>query len=128
MLKKLVLTFLMGWVMFIAQAVAQSETQTQISPEKTAAIKELVALLDVGNNAQAMAEAMDRQMSSVLTAVFESVINERPDLTEAEKKSLREIFSAKQDVYVKRFRDKLIRKLNYAEMITEIAVIVYDKW
>jgi len=128
MLKKLVLTFFMVGVAFIAQANAQTETTTQISPEKQAAIKELVALMDSGNKAEQLEETFSRQSDSMRPLIIDSILKERTDLTDAEKNSLRESISGKMKDYEDRFRQRLKQKLNYSQMTEEISYIVYDKY
>lgn len=125
MLKKITLTlFIVSFVLLVQQASAQSA----VSSEKQAVIQELIALVNADNNATQLVEIMDRQMSSTRAAVLESILNDRTDLSEAEKKSLREALSARSEEFGKRFREKLLTKLNYDEMIREISAAVYDKF
>lgn len=123
MIKKTILTLLIVVIVFVAQAAAQ----TVVSPEKQAAIKELIALINVDNQAEEMVAVFDRQMSKTRTAVLDSILKERTDLTEADKKILRETVTAKAEEFGKRFQEKLMQRLNYNEMIDEISAAVYDK-
>ncbi len=124
MLKKATLTTLIVVCAFIGQANAQ----TAVSPEKQAVIKELITLINVDNQAEEMVAVFDRQMSRTRAAVLDSILNERADLTEADKKILREALTAKAEEFGKRFQEKLMQRLNYNEMINEISAAVYDKY
>jgi len=126
MLNKLLITILMVSCGFVAQAAAQ--TETSISPEKHAAIRELIGLINVDNKADKIVEVFEQQMSGARAALITSVLDERADLTNTEKASLRDTLTAKQEEYTKRFREKLIEKLNYNQMVEEIGEIVYDKY
>lgn len=124
MIKKLALTFFLAAFALIAQANAQNA----ISTEKQTAIAELVALINVDNKAEDLVRIMSMQMDSIREETIKSVLDERADLTAAEKKSLRDTFVGDSKEYSKRFQEKLMQKLNYGEMINEIAAIVYDKY
>ncbi|MEP6901453.1 MAG: DUF2059 domain-containing protein [Actinomycetota bacterium] len=124
MLKKIALTFFIVSFALISRANAQ----TEIAPEKQAAIKELVTLINGYNKAEDLVKIFSRQMETVGEATINAVLEERTDLTAAEKKSLRESLSANQKEMSKRYLDKMMQKLNYNEMINDIASIVYDKY
>lgn len=125
MLKKITLTFFFVSFVFLAQ---QAQAQSVVSSEKQAVIQELIALVNADNNASQLVEIMDQQMTGTRVAIVESILRDRSDLSEAEKKSLREAISARTEEYGKRFREKLLAKLNYDEMIREISAAVYDKF
>lgn len=124
MLKKITLTLFIVTCAFIAQANAQ----TAVAPEKQAAIKELIGLINTDNKAEDFVAVFDKQMSGARAAIVESILSDRTDLTEADKKSLREALLVKMEEYAKGFQEKLMQKLNYTEMINEISTIVYDKY
>ncbi len=123
MLKKFTLTFFIISFALIVQVTAQ----TEVSTEKQTAIQELVTLINGDNKAEEMVNAMSRQMDSIREAAVNSVLDERADLTAAEKETLRQSLISKQKESAKRFQEKLLQKLNYNQMINEIAAIVYDK-
>src|SRR5688500_3919139 len=108
--------------------LVQANAQTGISSEKKAAIQELVSLINADNKAEEIVNVLGAQSEATREAAIKSIIAERTDLTQAEKKSLEESMLAEKNNYSKRFRDKLLLKLNYNEMINEIAAIVYDKY
>lgn len=125
MLKKITLTFLIVTFALVAQEVA---AQTDAKADKQAAIKELIALINTDNKAEEMVGIFDRQMSGTRVAIVDSILNERTDLTEADKKALREALITKTEEQSKRFTAKLMQKLDYNEMIDEISAAVYDKY
>ena len=108
--------------------IAQANAQTEVSTEKETAIKELIALINVDNRAEDLVGLLSMQMDSLREATISAVLDDRTDLTAAEKKSLRESLIANQKEASKRFQEKMMQKLNYNEMINEIAAIVYDKY
>jgi uncharacterized protein len=124
MLKKITLTLFIAALALVAQAAAQ----TEIKPEKQAAIKELIALINVDNKAEEMVEMFDKQMSGTRVAIINSILDERTDLSEAERKTLRDSISVRSEEYARRFRERLMQKLNYNEMIDEISMLIYDKY
>lgn len=124
MLKKITLTLFI--VMFAL--IAQASAQTVVSPEKQAAIKELIGLINKDNKAEELVAVFEKQLSGTRGIIIDSILDERTDLTEAERKSLRETLIVKAEEYAKNFQEKLMQKLNYAEMVNEIAAAVYDKY
>ena len=124
MLKKITLTLFIVTFALIARANAQ----TAVPTEKQAAIKELIGLINTDNKAEELVAIFDKQMSGTRVTIVESILSDRADLTEAEKKSLREVLVVKMEEYAKGFQEKLMQKLNYTEMINEISTIVYDKY
>lgn len=124
MLKKITLTFFMIFFALFMKANAQSE----IAPDKQAAIKELVALINADNKAEAMVGVLSAQMDSMRETIIDSVLKERTDINASEKQTIREYLLAEQDASTKRFQERLMQKINFTEMINEISVVVYDKY
>lgn len=131
MLKKLTLTISMLMFALAAQATAQTDQTDKaaaIAPEKQAAIKELYGLINAGNKAEELLGVFEKQMDETQETVLSSILAERNDLTDAEKKTLRDEIAGKQIEYAKRFREKMWQKLNYSQMMEEITTTVYDKY
>ena len=124
MLKKITLTIFMIAFALIAQATAQ----TGIVPEKQAAVKELVTLINADNQAETMVGLLTAQMDSMREPMIDAVLKERTDLSAAERQTVRELLLADQNNAEKRFQEKLMQKINFTEMINEISMIVYDKY
>lgn len=123
MIKKLTLTLFLFAFAFLAQVNAQ----TSIAPEKQAAIKELIAIVHADNKIEDLLELMSAQMQATSKTIYKALIDERTDLTPAERKSLEEAFTAGQTESSKRYQEKFAQKLDLNTMIQEISLTVYDK-
>ena len=123
MIKKLTFTLFLFAFAFLAQANAQSA----VAPEKQAAIKELVAIIQADNKVEDMMEIFSAQMQVTSRTMYKAVLDERTDLTPAEKKSLGDTFAASQTESARRYQEKFAQKLNLDAMIEEISIAVYDK-
>jgi uncharacterized protein len=124
MIKKLIFAAFIVTSVFFATASAQGEAAS----EKQTAVRELVALVNAGNNAQEIVAIMSRQMDSAREATLSSILEDRSDLTPAEKKSLFESINQNQKEMSRRFQEKMMAKLNYVEMVNEIGATLYDKY
>lgn len=124
MLRKLTLTIFM-----LACALAMTASaQTDAAAEKQAAIKELVALINGDNKATDIVNIMTAQIRQTEDATVKAMLDERPDLTAAERRSIEDALLKDRQDSVKRYQDKLMEKLNYNETINEIAAAAYDKY
>jgi hypothetical protein len=123
MIKKL--TFLL--FLFAFACLARANAQTAAAPEKQAALKELVALVNSDNKAEELLNVMLAQIDASRDMTYKAVINERTDLTPAEKKALEETILIEMQKSSERFKTKFRARLNYSEMINEVTYIVYDK-
>ncbi|HEX8290084.1 MAG TPA: DUF2059 domain-containing protein [Pyrinomonadaceae bacterium] len=124
MLKKLIPTiFMLTCVMF-----ASGSAQTVVTPEKQAAIKELVALQYGDNNMEDMMKAMIPQMQAQQDATMKASLDAQTGLTAAEKQALAESIGAENKHSIKRLMDRMMQKINYNELVNEIAYSVYDKY
>lgn len=123
MIKKITLTiFLMAFAM-----LTQANAQTVVPSEKLTAIKELVALMNVDNNAKQFYDIMSAQMDATRNSTVTAMLDERKDLSAAERKTLEDTLIKDMDSMSKRFSEKLMQKLDYDAMINEIAIAIYDK-
>jgi len=127
MLKKITLTLIFISAAFIAQANAQANAQAEISPEKKAAIKELIGLMNEGNKLQQVIDLLTTQMDSIREKAVIAVLDEYPDLTAAERKTVQDALLSDKNADIKRFTEKLMQKLNFNQAFVEITSIVYDK-
>lgn len=124
MIKKLTLTiFMLAFVMF-----ASASAQTQTSTEKQAAIKELVFLINGDNKMEDLMNVMTAQMQSAQDEMFKSMLDARSDLTDADKKELEAALVGDKKNSYERFQSKLNAKLNYNEMMNELASASFDKF
>ena len=124
MLKKLIPTIFMLTCVMLASGSAQ----TTVAPEKQAAIKELVSLINGDNNIEEMMKAMVPQMQAQADATMKASLDAQTGLTAAEKQALADSIGAESKYSVKRLMDRMMQKLNYNELINEIAYSVYDKY
>lgn len=123
MLKKLTLTIFM---MLCALSAAAS-AQTAASPEKQAAIKELVALINQDNKISEMMDAMIPQLQAQQNAAAKSMIEQQTNLNADEKQSLEDSLVNDPKHSVKRLMEKFNQKLDFNALINEIAYDIYDK-
>jgi hypothetical protein len=107
--------------------LAQASAQTGVSNEKQAAIRELVTLMNAENNAKDFLEVMSAQMDSTRKATVTAMLDERTDLSPAERKALEDALIKDMETMGKRFQARLLEKLDYGAMIDEIAIEVYDR-
>lgn len=123
-MKKLMLLLLLSLSFVVSSVMAQ----TEISPEKQKAIKELILLVNAGNRSEEIAKTMMTQMSSVRNITIQSIIDERGDLSPSDKKELEKTLIADSDKFAQRFQTKLFERVNYSEVMSEIMTVVYDKY
>lgn len=102
--------------------------QTTDATEKQKALKELVGLINQNNKAEDFFRAMSVQFSLMNEEIVKATLSERTDLTSAEKKSLEKTLSVDSQKYRKQLEDKLLEKLDFNAMTSEISLSVYDKF
>ncbi len=124
MLKNLALTIFM----LICALSASAAAQTAASSEKQAVIKELVFLINGDNKMEEMMNAMVPQIQAQQDAAMKSMLDQRTDLNAVERKALEDSLAVDKRYSVKRLMDKMTQKLDYNELINEIAYSVYDKY
>lgn len=124
MLKKLALTILMMTCALCASVSAQ----TASSPEKQAAVKELVSYISESYKFEDYMSVLVANTQAAQDAAARTMLDERADLTAEDRKSIEEALAAGRKYSVKRFQDKLSQKINYTALINEIAFILYDKY
>lgn len=124
MLKNLILSILLAACAFVAQA----EAQTTIAPEKQAAIKELIALINSENKATDLLTAITAQMETSRRETVKALLDDRKDLTAQERKSLEDSFLNDEKYSYKRFQERLTQKLDYDAMMNEVSAAIFDKY
>lgn len=125
MLKKITLTvFMMTCALFIPVSA-----QTGASFEKQVALKELVSVINSNNKIENYMNAFYANIQASQDAATKFTLDERTDLTAEERKSIEDSLIASNKKYsMKRFSDKLMQKLNYNQMMSEIMYTIYDKY
>lgn len=114
--------------MLTCALLAPASAQTAASSEKQAAIKELVFLVNGDNKAVEIMNVMVAQYQASQDATLKSILDERTDLTDDERKICEDIIVAERKATFKRFEDKLMQKIDLGKMINDIASALYDKY
>lgn len=124
MIKKLALSiFMLTAVMFWS-----ASAQTQASPEKQAAIKEFVQLINGDNKVEQMMNVMSAQLQMAKANLIKELLDEHTELTAAERAEIERQLAEDPKYSAQRMQERLLQKINFNEMVNEIAVIVYDKY
>lgn len=123
MIKKLPFTLFLLTFAFFVNSFAQTDAPT----EKQQAIKELVTLINADNKAEELVNVITAQLEQLEDATIKTMLDERTDLTAADRKAVEEILLTDKKESSKRFQAKLMQKLDYTAIIIEISAIVYDK-
>jgi len=124
MIKKITLTLFLCAFAFLTQIKAQ----TTIPDEKQAALKELIALINENHKAGDIVALLSRQMESSRVAAVKSMLDERGDLTAADRQALEKSLIDDAGKTLARFQEKLMQKLDYENTMKEIVIAVYDKY
>lgn len=108
--------------------VGQTLAQDAAAAEKQVAVKELMTLINTGNKAEDFVNIISQQMEASRKAAVTTALDERTDLTAAERKALEELLVNEQGDRIKRFQERLMQKLDFNRMMDEIGASVYDKY
>lgn len=122
---KKIVTFAALLIIFAFNSI---NAQTEISPEKIKALKELTQLVAQENKADEFARAMSAQFSVLNEDLIKISLSERKEIVPAEKVVLEKKLVEASQKYQKQFVDKLIEKVDYNRMVEEISITVYDKY
>jgi uncharacterized protein len=114
--------------MILAFAFISANAQTEVSPEKQKAIKELSSLINADNKPEEMAKAMMGQFNSIQKDLVKGIINERNDLTVEERNELEKKLISDTQSATQKIQKRLFEKLEYNSMMEEIMTTVYDKY
>ncbi|HMS43852.1 MAG TPA: DUF2059 domain-containing protein [Pyrinomonadaceae bacterium] len=120
------ITLLIAVVMLFAFQTIKA--QNEISAEKRQAIKDLIALINKDNNSEELFRVLMTQMEESNAEIIKTILDERTDLTQAERKDLEKQLVDNYKNQSKVFQDKLMQKLDYNAMTEEIMTTVYDKY
>jgi hypothetical protein len=72
--------------------------------------------------------AMVAQLQATQNASAKQMLGEQTDLTAAERQSLEDSFINNEKYSIKRFQDKLMRELNFGELVNEVTYTLLDKY
>lgn len=124
MIKKL--TFML--FLFTFALLAEANAQSAIVPEKQAAIKEMVALMNADNQTEQLIKVFSEQMQDTRRETVKAIIKERIDLTAADKKQLENMLLEEEKDKYKPMQQRLLAKIDYNTVIDEMMLEVYDKF
>ena len=124
MIKKLTLTLFLSAFVLLAQANAQNA----VAPEKQAAIKEITALMSANNQVEQLMQVFSTQMDDLRQQTVKAVLNERTDLTTAEKKQIEDALLVNERPAVKKLEERLMAKIDIQKIMDEMLIVVYDKF
>jgi hypothetical protein len=124
MIKKLAFTFFLFTVAFFGQANAQNA----VAPEKQAAIKEITALMNADNQFEQLVEVFSTQMDETRKLTVKAILNERTDLSAADKKQMEDYLLVGDNASSKKYQERLLAKIDYRTMMDEMMLVVYDKF
>lgn len=106
----------------------QASAQTEISNEKRAAIRELMTLINAENKAEDVVRIMTSQLEATRDETIKTILDARSDLTVKERAALEQMFTVERAEATRRFQDKLMLKINFAETVLKMSAAVYDKY
>lgn len=120
--------FLLSFLILTAAQCAAAQTPAAASTEKQAAIAELIGLLNPDNKLEELAKAMSAQVQTMQGVVVEEMLDQRTDLTAAERRTLEAELVNNRKYSLKHFQDKLMSRVDYNGIINEIGGALYDKY
>lgn len=123
MIKKLTFLLFLFTFAFFAEAHAQSV----VAPEKKAAIKELIAIINEDNSVDKLMEMMNAQSDDLSKKTVKRWLDEDKTLSPADKKTVEDLLLNSEPSFFRRYQDKLVQRLNLSEMLEEIMTAVYEK-
>jgi hypothetical protein len=124
MIKKLTLTLFLSAFVLLAQANAQNT----VAPEKQAAIKEISTLMNADNQFEQLVDVFSAQMDETRRLTIKAIVDERTDLSAADKKQLVDSLLTNDNAAAKKYRERLMAKIDYRAMMDEMLLVVYDKF
>jgi hypothetical protein len=115
----------------LASCAAAAQGQANVSPEKRALIKEIIALTNLQDTMNALTKGMADQLARQGSERIAKKINELPDLTPQEReKLLREMTQdSERNVRItKRYAELAREQINWPELMEDVIVYVFDKY
>lgn len=119
---------LSGFLAIFLIAACQAFGQTAVSPQKRELIKELLTVTEATKLAESASREMLAQMDREMPKIMKMVLMQDTRLTPEERKEIEDQIEKSSGAAVKRFGEKLIQKLNYAELLETVSLEVYDKY
>jgi hypothetical protein len=111
-----------------ATAFAQNTAQNNISPEKKALIKEMLAASDVQKMGDMMMKATMDQLETGTPARIAESVNSMPNLTRQEREKMIRTLTDDNARFTKRFRELTKEKINWLQLVEELMYPIVDKY
>lgn len=117
-----------GLSIFLVAACCQAFGQNTVSPQKRELIKELLTVTEATKLAENASREMLAQMDREMPKIMKMVLMQDTRLTPEQRKEVEDQIEKSSGAAVKRFGEKLIQKLNYAELLETVSLELYDKY
>lgn len=105
-----------------------SQQTKEISPEKKAVIAEIITFTNAEVQTREIMEKMFDQMEAIYPSIIDSMVDQRTEMSDAEKKEFKEALIKKNADFSKRFNQKFIKMINFQEYLNEVFYPLYDKF
>lgn len=112
----------------LACTAATAQEPPQMSPEKRALIKELLEITEATKNAEAVKNSMLAQQEKIIPEAFDRALEAEGSLTPAERRVIKNAMVAESAQVMTRLKEALDQKINFAQIVEEISLVVYDRY
>lgn len=109
----------------------KTDASVTVSPQKRALIKELLEVTEAAKLAESTSKTMIEQMEQEFPKILEMLMTQQAadnKLTSTQVKALQVDASATSMRMLKRFQEKVLTAVNYAELLETISLELYDKY
>jgi len=116
---------------FLLVFCLQAFAQNAISPQKRALVKELLDVTEAVKLAESTSQAMMLQMEQEFPKIMEQLMAQQiseNQLTPAQRNTLQNDYSKISGRMLKGFREKVFGTINYAQVLEQISLELYDKY
>ena len=114
--------------LLITGLAATAVAQGTISAEKRALIKEMLAATDMQKSGDAMMKTMLDQFEKDTPQRIAASVNALPDLTPQEREKMIREITADNTRVLKRSRELMTEKINWAQLMDELMYPIMDKY
>lgn len=104
---------------------------SSVSPQKRALIKELLEVTEAAKLAESTSQTMLVQMEQEFPKIMGMLMTQQEadnKLTPAQRKALQSESSAASMRMLKRFQEKVLTAINFAELLETVSLELYDKY
>lgn len=118
-------------ILLLVAFCAQAYSQNAIAPQKRALIKELLEVTESVKLAEATSRSMMMQMEQEFPRIMNQLMTQQmaeDKLTPGQREALQNDYNKYSDRMLKAFREKVFGTINYAELLEQISLELYDKY